>query len=131
MKLWFKLEDGQVVLKECRLDRVMGRMCETRVPLGNEMMKVPKGTRLKVRGYQNHQGWWLQLPEPCKCCGLTGRITSVGWTEILIDGPVPVPPTKKALDAAMALGGEAAVVQMLRAWRRVRHYDGDDDDTDE
>ncbi len=127
MKLWFKLDDGQVVLKECRLDRVLGRQAVLKQQAGNKEAKFPAGTRLVIRGV-DHSGWSLELPTPCRCCKLTGRICGISWEGILIDGPVPAPPSKAALDAARLVGGDAAVDQLMRAWKRKRYYVGDDDE---
>lgn len=121
MKLWFVGEDGVPVLKECRLDRVVGRLCRARVPMSNANMKCPKGTRLKIIGYER-QGWDLQLPEACQHCGLTGRVHSVPWQEILIDGPVPKPPSKEAIESARLLGGEEAAEALVKKWKRKMHY---------
>lgn len=125
MKLWFKLDDGQLVLKECRLDRVVGRMCTLKSSHGNAESLFKAGTRLMIRDHE-HNGWFLQLPEPCKCCGLTGRLSGIAWEGIVIDGPVPTPPTKKALEAAYALGGQEAYDQLVRAWKRKRYLYDDD-----
>ena len=57
-------------------------------------------------------------------------MATLSWETILIDGPVPSPPTKKALEAARLVGGDTAADQLMKAWRRKRYfaYGVDDDD---
>lgn len=102
-------------------------MCTSKTQFRNQQFRAPTGTRFLIIGYTNHGGWTLRLPEPCKCCQLTGLVHEVGWNEVLIDGPVPAPPSKAALEAAFLTGGEEARAAMERAWSRPnRYFDPDD-----
>lgn len=120
MKIWFTVQ-GVEVRKNCRLDRVIGRMCTLRQSLSNESFKAREGTRMRIIG-DDRRGWALSLTEPCECCGLTGRIYSVPWEAVAVDGPVPAPPTKSALEAAKLLGGEEAADELVKQWERKRYW---------
>lgn len=112
---------------DVRLDRVEGRMCTLRVATNNKEFKAAAGTRMQIIGSSAGKGWYLALKEPCKCCGLSGRIFGIPWRDVVIDGAPPKPPTKAAIDAAFKLGGQPAADELRRKWKRRRYWGGDED----
>lgn len=111
----FDVMNHNFIKRDVKLTRVVGKICTALYDMENKHFRAPAGTRFVIDGI-GHQGFELELEEQCKCCGLYGRISRVGWTSVVIDGDPPMPPSKAALETARLTGGEGAAEEMLEQW---------------
>jgi hypothetical protein len=120
VRLFFRLSTGRQVEADCRLDRVVGRMCELLVDVQNCDFKASRGDVFKIDGLEHHRGWRLEKPARCECCGLSGLVSGVGWRRVIVIGDPPSAPTRATYEAADAIGGPTAVEKIGLDWRRDR-----------